>query len=167
VSAHHKRPLLAFIVVAVICGMVIGHALATQAVPALWARPIAVVEGLVFAPAAASEPATPTKASAAVVPGMTVRTAASQGPRVFAPVHTKATRPANGVTSTPRHAAHASKRHATKDSQVVTARQVGLARHADWTSSASAWGKQTKHAKHRHGWHDARWSHLPPAFRWR
>ena len=54
-SVDHKRPLLAFIVIAVICGMVIGHTLATAAVPALWNRPVAIVQGVVF-PVAAAEP---------------------------------------------------------------------------------------------------------------
>ena len=57
-SLEHKRPLLAFILIALVCGVVIGHALATQAMPAMPALlvgPVDAVEGLVFEPAAADE----------------------------------------------------------------------------------------------------------------
>lgn len=53
-SVEHKRPLMAFVIVALICGMVIGHALMSQAVPSLLARPFEVAHGMVF-PAADSE----------------------------------------------------------------------------------------------------------------
>lgn len=53
-SVEHKRPLMAFVIVALICGMVIGHALMSQAVPSLLARPFEVAQGMVF-PAAGSE----------------------------------------------------------------------------------------------------------------
>ena len=46
---------MAFIVIAVICGMVIGHALVSQAMPAPWLRAITVVPGSVF-PATPDEP---------------------------------------------------------------------------------------------------------------
>ena len=41
---------MAFIVIAVICGMVIGHALVSQALPAPWLRAASVVPGSVFGP---------------------------------------------------------------------------------------------------------------------
>jgi hypothetical protein len=65
---EHKRPLFAFILVAVICGIMVGTTMRSQAILGLiqpWAGPSAVVAGEVFAPAAAGEPSAPAAADGA------------------------------------------------------------------------------------------------------
>jgi hypothetical protein len=56
---EHKRPLYAFFLVAVICGIVVGTTLRSQALFGLvqpWAGTSGIVAGKMFAPAEASEP---------------------------------------------------------------------------------------------------------------
>ena len=153
--------------------MVIGHALATQAVPALWARPMAVVEGLVFAPAEANELAVRPAASPAAV---TVGTVASAASATAGTATRPATRPATGAATHPGHRVATARHTASQGTQVVSARQVGWARHTDTTtpSAAAHARKHAKHAKHaEHGNKHSEaslgnsWSHLPPGFRWR
>ena len=154
--------------------MVIGHALATQAVPALWAQPMAVVEGLVFAPAEANELAGRPAASPAAVTVGTVASAASATAgtatrRVTRPV----TRPATGAATHPGHRVASARHTASQGTQVVSARQVGWARQIDTTipSAAAPARMHAKHAEHGNKHSEASlgnsWSHLPPAFRWR
>ena len=155
-SVEHKRPLLAFIVVAVICGMVIGHALATQALPStVWTRPIAVVEGIVFAPAAAAEPdvAPPTRASATA--GQVVAPAASVS--IAVPARTQPV-VQGGQRPSARHG-KTSLRH----QKVVSGRKFGRtsvsARHTGW---ARAFGATRVHHGNSHtkrcGCDRERWS---------
>jgi len=59
VSVEHKRPLYAFILVAVVCGIVIGQTLRSQGLEGVlrpFARPLAMITGSSFAPATATEP---------------------------------------------------------------------------------------------------------------
>ena len=151
--------------------MVIGHALATQAVPALWARPMAVVEGLVFAPAEASVPAGRPAAPPAAVTVGTVASAASATAGGSVRGHRTATRPATGPVTRPGHQVATARHTAGQGSQVVSARQVGWARHTGTTTAAAHARTHAKHAKHgnKHpeASHGNSWSHLPPAFRWR
>ena len=58
-SVEHKRPLYAFILVAVVCGIVIGQTLRSQGLEGVmrpFARPLAMITGSSFAPAIATEP---------------------------------------------------------------------------------------------------------------
>jgi hypothetical protein len=62
VSVEHKRPLYAFILVAVVCGIVIGQTLRSQGLEGVlrpFARPMAIITGTSFAPATAGEPVAP------------------------------------------------------------------------------------------------------------
>jgi hypothetical protein len=59
VSVEHKRPLYAFILVAVVCGIVIGQTLRSQGLEGVlrpFERPMAIITGSSFAPATAGEP---------------------------------------------------------------------------------------------------------------
>jgi len=60
VSVHHKRPLFAFFLVTIVCGVVIGHTIKSQAYVGLMAPlggPATVVAGQAFRPATAGEAA--------------------------------------------------------------------------------------------------------------
>ena len=129
VSVDHKRPWLAFILVALICGMVIGHTLATAAVPALWKRPVAIVQGIVFqalpaeptdgvvfSPVAAADPVT-------VVPAVDLRA-----------VHQGATTHTRHTMSSPRVA---------RGTHQVRWQQARWAR----------WSSGFRHGRHAHGKH--------------
>ena len=153
-SVDHKRPLLAFIIVALICGMVIGHTLATAAVPTLWNRPVAIVQGIVFQ-AAPSEPTagqvfSPVIAAdpVTVVPAVDLRAATSH----------------HGVATRARHTTTSSR--VARGTHQVRSQGSG----ARWTSGD---GKRHGHGKHHgHGQgHGRGHGHGRPAFvlslRWR
>jgi hypothetical protein len=158
VSVEHKRPLLAFLVVALICGMVIGRALASQAVPVpaavIWSHPAAVIEGAIFPAAEAAEPV-PAAAAPRTSAGTTLPTPAAVA--------------ANGHASSAR-ANHGAARHAVPGEKVaapqVSAR--GFTTAATVTGHGHAKGHAKHHAQHRgkgHGRHGralgrlARWSY--------
>lgn len=167
-SVEHKRPLLAFIIVAVICGMVIGHALATQALPStMWTRPIAVVEGIVFAPAAAAQPevTAPARASAASAGVVAPATAATRSTTASTTVSTSVsgvstqTQPAKAGKRPAAHHGKSTLRH----QKVVPGRKFGRAsvsaRHSSW---AGAFGGTRVHHGNSHtkpcGCDRERWS---------
>jgi len=143
VSVEHKRPLLAFIIVALICGMVIGHALVTQALPStMWTRPIAVVQGIVFAPAVAAEPevTAPARASAAaadaVAPTRTTPTVTSSASMAAASAQTQP------AAKTVRHPAAHHGKSSLRHQKVVPGRKFGRAsvsaRHTSWGGAFAA-----------------------------
>jgi hypothetical protein len=152
VCVDHKRPLLAFIVVALICGMVIGHALATAAMPALGNRSVAIVQGIVFQAA----PAEPTD-------GQVFSPVAAADPVTVVPAIDTPLAPSD-------QRAAAGSRHVTKGSPSGT-------RHVRWQQSRDARGAgaldpgQHGHGKqHAHG-HGRGHGHGQPDFvlslRWR
>jgi len=145
VSVQHKRPLLAFIVIAVICGMVIGHTLASQAMPGLLSRPVAIVQGVVF-PVAAAEPIDGLVFSpVATADAVHVVTAVDTRPAAVRPATHTSVRSTHG-SARPGH----------------TARAVARQQHP--------WGRwQGKHAKHGkgHGHHGHGRPDFTLSLRWR
>lgn len=166
-SVEHKRPLLAFIIVALVCGMVVGHALATQAMPALWARPAAIVEGIVFPVASAAEPTDgltfrrPVAAAPAVAPQLRRPSVAGQVTVTRHAVARHADGPSGRVGSAHRGAGFSGSEHA---------RQVGQGVHHGWGRHL---GRQA-HGSHGHRKH-GHWTHghtdqvrpWPSGLRWR
>jgi len=164
VSVEHKRPLLAFIIVAVICGMVIGHALVTQALPSTaWTRPIAVVQGIVFAPAVAAEPEVTAPARASAAPADVVAPT-----RTTSTVTTSASTDAASTQTRPaaKPVRHPAARHGTsslRHQKVVSGRKFGRAAFsARRTSWGGAFGATRVHYGNSHtrpcGCHRERWS---------
>jgi len=160
VSVEHKRPLMAFIIVAVICGMVIGHALATQALPALWTRPAAVVQGIVFPVASASEPRVAPSVGAAAPKASAPERA---GHRRGAPLtsHRAPARPHAAVEARGHRAAAAVHRGLARHASTAPGRHVGWG-HASLRSTGH--GKHPARG-HGHGKHHGRglgWHHPVP-----
>jgi hypothetical protein len=150
VSVHHRRPLLAFIVIAVICGMVIGHTLATQAMPGLLSRPVAIVHGVVF-PVAAAEP----------TDGLVFSPVVAADPvRVVAAVDT---RPAAVRPATHARTAVRSTHWSARPGQ--TARTAARQQHA-WGHQHGKHGKHAKHGK-GHGHHGHGRPDVTLSLRWR
>jgi len=166
VSVEHKRPLLAFIIVAVICGMVIGHAVATQALPALWTRPAAIVQGIVFPVASAAEPrVAPSVGAAAPKAVAPERDTHRAGTPVTS--HRATDRPHAAVQARGHRAAAAAKRRlgkqAGKRTSTAPGRQVGWG-HASLRSAGHRKHPANGHGHGKHHSYGLGWHHPVPGY---